>query len=176
MYQLLHYNCFEVHKVSPDKVRQCFRENEVNFVIKFLRSADIIIIIYYNFETVEFALSSNGDVGNTPFATLLNTSDNIRNEIIALRQSTGRENIDKVISWLDANNLYDAPASVGNHNNVRDGLAKHSLEVYLEAMRLDEEYRLPAVGVTLCAMFTTYAKATNSTLMRMVLPKKAKRR
>ena len=45
MYQLLHYNCFEVHKVSPDKVRQCFRENEVNFVIKFLRSADIIIII-----------------------------------------------------------------------------------------------------------------------------------
>ena len=131
----------------------------------FQNPTDIIAGIFYkllkdyNFETVEFALSSNGDVGNTPFATLLNPSDNIRNKIIALLQSTGRENIDKMISWLDANNFYDAPASVVHHNNVRGGLAKHSLDVYHEAMRLNEEYRLPAVGVTLCALLHDVCKS-----------------
>ena len=131
----------------------------------FQNPTDVVADVFYkllknyNFETVEFALSSNKDVGDTPFATRLSPSDNIRNKIIALLQSTGREHIDKVISWLDANNFYDAPASASHHNNVRGGLAKHSLEVYHEAIRLNETYGLPVAGVTLCALLHDVCKS-----------------
>ena len=54
-----------------------------------------------------------------------------RTEIINLLRSTGRAGIDKVIAWLDSEpSFYEASAARIHHDNVRGGLASHSLKVY----------------------------------------------
>ena len=114
----------------------------------------------YDFETVEFALSSKGDVSNSPFAKYCEGKDepNIKDTIISLLKSTGRENINKVIDFLENNSFFDAPASVQHHNNFAGGLAKHSLEVYREAMKLNEKMNLPVTSVTLCSLLHDVCK------------------
>lgn len=79
------------------------------------------------------------------------TDNNIKNEIILLLESTGRENIDKVIQHMEANGFFEAPASVVHHNNFIGGLAKHSLEVYQEAVKLNKDIGLPETGIILCS-------------------------
>ena len=85
----------------------------------------------YHFEVVEFALSSH-DVTESPFTKLF-VENSTQDEIIKLLKSTGRENIDNVISWMKENHFFEAPASVMYHNNCAGGLAKHSLDVYRKA-------------------------------------------
>lgn len=60
----------------------------------------------------------------------------IKEKITELLLSTGRENIGNVLEYMESNGFFTAPASVSNHNNNEGGLAKHSLDVYEEAMRL----------------------------------------
>ena len=83
---------------------------------------------------------------------------NIKDTIISLLKSTGRENINKVIDFLEKNSFFDAPASVQFHNNFAGGLAKHSLEVYREAMKLNEKMNLPVTSVTLCSLLHDVCK------------------
>lgn len=80
-------------------------------------------------------------------------------EIVKLLESTGRENMKKVISWLKENNFFSAPASVKYHNNCAGGLAKHALDVYREACKLNEEMRLPQSSVILCSLLHDVCKA-----------------
>lgn len=61
-----------------------------------------------------------------------------REEIIRLLRSTGREGIETVIEFLDANNYFTYAASKSRHDNFYGGLAYHSLMVYRQAMRLYE--------------------------------------
>lgn len=61
-----------------------------------------------------------------------------REEIIRLLRSTGREGIETVIEYLDANNYFTYAASKSRHDSFYGGLAYHSLMVYREAMRIYE--------------------------------------
>ena len=82
-----------------------------------------------------------------------------RQEIISLLRSTGRENIENVISWLETDGFFDAPASVSFHNAFQGGLAKHSYEVYQEAARLNQEAGLPGNSVIICSLLHDVCKA-----------------
>lgn len=53
----------------------------------------------------------------------------IKEEIIALLRSTGREGIENVIKGLEENGFFEAPASTRFHLNSEGGLAIHSLNV-----------------------------------------------
>lgn len=59
-----------------------------------------------------------------------------KQEIITLLRATERENIDKLISYLEKHDFFTAPASTQYHLSVVGGLAQHSLNVYRNAMRL----------------------------------------
>ena len=72
--------------------------------------------------------------------------EQIKEEILALLYSTHRPGIEIVIDHLhrkDGDNKNDiffrAPASTTNHDNCFGGLAKHSLDVYLEAKAMYED-------------------------------------
>ena len=57
-----------------------------------------------------------------------------RTEIIDLLRSTQRTGIEKVISWLDSEpSFFEASAARIHHDNVRGGLADHSLRVFRQA-------------------------------------------
>lgn len=150
----------------------------------FLNPSDVIARVFhqhlrnYSFEVVEFALASRNDVSNSVFAREFCIDDkiealpcttgheNIENIIIkakieALLRSTGRENIEKVINLLNTTNFYTAPASVKYHNNFRGGLAKHSIEVYEEAIKLNETENLPLSSVIICSLLHDVCKHDN---------------
>lgn len=59
-----------------------------------------------------------------------------KEEIIRLLRLTGREGIDKLISYLEKRDYFDAPASTKYHLSCVGGLAQHSLNVYGNMMRL----------------------------------------
>ena len=61
---------------------------------------------------------------------LYNMNDN-RTEIIELLRSTKRPGINKVIEWLDSTpSFFEASAARIHHDNVKGGLASHSLRVF----------------------------------------------
>lgn len=121
------------------------------------------------FETVEFAMSEDGEsIFHREFASEPKVEpthqpeapgDTVKETIISLLKATGRENVDKMLSWMESNSFFDASASVSKHNAFRGGLAKHSLEVYREAMKLNETMKLPDTSVTLCALLHDVCKA-----------------
>lgn len=88
----------------------------------------------------------------------------MKDRIIRLLESTGRENIGRVISWMEANGFFDAPASVVHHNNFRGGLAKHSLEVYEQAAGLNAKRQqdglmpFPESSVIICSLLHDICK------------------
>lgn len=71
---------------------------------------------------------------------------------------TGREGCQNVVRWLKEVGFYEVPASVMNHNNYRGGLAKHSWEVYQEALKLNEKAQLPLQSIVLCALLHDVCK------------------
>ena len=85
----------------------------------------------------------------------------IKEKITELLLSTGRENIGNVLEYMDSNGFFTAPASVSNHNNNEGGLAKHSLDVYEEAMRLNSQlpHPLPTTSVTICSLLHDICKS-----------------
>ena len=56
----------------------------------------------------------------------------VKDKIIGLLRSTNRDNIEEVIQWLDTkeHNFFIVPAARLQHDNVKGGLAYHSLKVY----------------------------------------------
>ena len=64
-------------------------------------------------------------------------------EIIDLLRKTGRENIDKVVEWLEQNRFFEAMASINHHNHYYGGLACHSLNVYHLATKMNAERETP---------------------------------
>ena len=59
-----------------------------------------------------------------------------KEEIISLLRSTGREGIDRLISYLEKHDYFEAPASTKYHLSCVGGLAQHSLNVYYDMMEL----------------------------------------
>lgn len=132
----------------------------------FRNPSDVVARVFrtllqnYHFEIVEFALATNGNLSDNSFAQALGLTDSsTKDKIISLLRSTGRENIENVIRWLEGNAFFTAPASVNYHNNFEGGLAKHSLEVYEEAMRLNQTAKLPETSVILCSLLHDVCKS-----------------
>lgn len=84
-----------------------------------------------------------------------------KNKIIGLLKQTGRENIDKVVEWMEQNRFFESPASISHHNAFYGGLATHSFEVYEEAVKLNAEREepLPEDSVVLCALLHDLCKS-----------------
>ncbi len=70
---------------------------------------------------------------------------------ISLLRKTCREGVESVVSHLQEGGFFKAPASVHHHNNFEGGLAKHSLDVYEEAMELYHDFtaKLPYMATVL---------------------------
>lgn len=91
----------------------------------------------------------------------------MKSQIESLLSSTHRPGIETVISHLHGNNdaFYTVPASTKYHDNFHGGLAKHSLDVYMEAKsmydRLVESGEQPSFGmdsVILCSLLHDVCK------------------
>lgn len=95
---------------------------------------------------------------NIPGNELVDINSN-KERIISLLRSTRRENIDCLITWLEDHSFFHAPASKSKHNAFPGGLAKHSLDVYNEAIKLNESNGFPTTSVTLCALLHDVCKA-----------------
>ena len=54
----------------------------------------------------------------------------MKEKIIELLKSTGREGMDKLIEFLEKSDFFKAPASTRFHGNFEGGLAEHSYKVY----------------------------------------------
>lgn len=137
----------------------------------FKNPSDVVARVFrsllhnYSFETVEFALGTREDVSNSVFAKEFVSrpvaDETVKDKIESLLRSTGRENIEKVIQWLEGHNFYTAPASVVYHNNYEGGLAKHSLDVCEEAIRLNKTENLPMSSVIICSLLHDVCKHDN---------------
>ncbi len=113
---------------------------------------------HYGFDAVVFAMGH--DYSDSAFyKEFFSSATQEEQQIMGLLKSTGRENIDTLIKWMQENHFFSAPASVVHHNNVRGGLAKHSLDVFHEAMKLNKNAKLPINSVKLCALLHDICKA-----------------
>ena len=115
-------------------------------------------LVNYNFDTVVFAMGH--DYSGSAFAKEFCGFDTEEEqEIVNLLKSTGRENIDVLIDWMRKNNFFSAPASVVHHNNVKGGLARHSLDVFHEAVKLNKTAKLPLNSIILCSLLHDICKS-----------------
>lgn len=85
--------------------------------------------------------------------------EEVKDKIINLLLSTGREGMSNLINHMDKNGFFTAPCSGGNHLAKEGGLAEHSLNVYFIAdgsasSRLD---------------FETYVSLSNSIIIASLL-------
>ena len=53
-----------------------------------------------------------------------------KERFISLLKTTNRAGIDKIITWLESTDFFEAPASTQYHENYTGGLCEHSLKVY----------------------------------------------
>ena len=83
---------------------------------------------------------------------------NYQNEIEWAISNTGRTGYQNVIEWLREVRFYDIPASVRWHNNYRGGLAKHSWQVFQEALKLASNENIPLQSLALCALLHDICK------------------
>ena len=84
-----------------------------------------------------------------------------KERFIEILSGTGRRGIDRVLSELEAQGFYDAPASTKFHLSCKGGLLEHSLNVYDAAMMLREQAvkmipdldgQLPVDSVAICSL------------------------
>lgn len=95
------------------------------------------------------------------------TQKTLKYEIDTLLYATHRPGIEIVIDHLHGNKeaFYKAPASVKHHNNFYGGLAKHSMEVYQQAIKQYDQFRKSETplgfdrnSVTLCSLLHDVCK------------------
>ena len=88
-------------------------------------------------------------------------------KFIALLESTGRKGVDIIVTHLLEGGFFVVPASKHHHNNFEGGLAKHSLEVYNEAINLYDTFtsKIPFLqtvmtrdSITICALLHDICK------------------
>ena len=122
--------------------------------LDIVASVFIELLVKYDFETVEFAMSQ-GDGSNTPFSreikklqeqnepecpeSVATDEQDPKERFCSLLRGTFREGIESVIRHLEIGGFFEAPGSVRYHSNWKGGLLDHSLKVYDCAMRAREE-------------------------------------
>ena len=80
-----------------------------------------------------------------------------KQEITNLLRSTGREGIERVITYLNESGFFYVPSSVNRHHNWKGGLAQHSLGVYRQAIKINTN--LPKESVIISALLHDLCKA-----------------
>lgn len=113
------------------------------------------------FRTVSFGEDATDDElfqDNELIQDINDLKSSNKETIIGLLRSTKRKNIERVIKYMETCGFFEAPASTIYHNNIRGGLAQHSLDVYHEAMNLNSNVGLPVDSVTLCALLHDICK------------------
>lgn len=80
-----------------------------------------------------------------------------RERIISLLTSTGRQGVDEVVKYMDANGFFVVPSSRSRHHNWRGGLAQHALGVYDRLSATGAG--LPADSIILTALLHDICKA-----------------
>lgn len=65
-----------------------------------------------------------------------------KQRFIALLKTTNRAGIDKIISYLESTDFFEAPASTQYHENYTGGLCEHSLKVYDSFETLHKAFNL----------------------------------
>ena len=82
----------------------------------------------------------------------------IKDKIEWAISDTGRKGYENVISWLNQVNFYETPASIKWHNNFRGGLAKHSWEVFQEALKDPNASSFPLQSIVICSLLHDVCK------------------
>ena len=77
-----------------------------------------------------------------------------KTEFINLLRSTGRENIENLILWLDTkSDFFTAPSSSKYHGCIEGGLCQHSLNVYKAAQaELENIKKLGKVDINISSI------------------------
>lgn len=92
----------------------------------------------------------------------------MKERFISLLQSTNREGVEHVLTYLEQVGFYKAPASINNHLNYDGGLLEHSLHVCEMALKLRElaismrpevELRLPKESVIIASLLHDTCKS-----------------
>ena len=65
-----------------------------------------------------------------------------KERFIALLKTTNRAGVDKIITWLESTDFFEAPASTQYHENYTGGLCEHSLKVYDTFKKLHKAFDL----------------------------------
>ena len=124
----------------------------------FKNPEDIVARVFHehlktqNFKVVVFAMGNKNYKNSAFYEEFKDCISPTAHKIINLLRSTGRENIDNVITWMINNNFFRSAASINRHNNFKGGLAKHSLEVYEEAIKLNKEVGLPTNSIIITSL------------------------
>lgn len=93
-------------------------------------------------------------------------TENCRKEIVELLISTGRENMDQLISHMDENGFFTSPCSGSYHLAYEGGLAEHSLNVCRAAFKLldtlgpdmPEDRKIPKESVIIASILHDLGK------------------
>ena len=65
-----------------------------------------------------------------------------KERFISLLKTTNRAGVDKIITWLESTDFFEAPASTQYHENYLGGLCEHSLKVYDTFEKLHKAFNL----------------------------------
>jgi hypothetical protein len=84
----------------------------------------------------------------------------MKDKIIQLLMSTGREGIEKVIEFMESSDFFTAPASTKYHGAYEGGLAEHSFNVYQLLAHKNKIFKLelPADTIIICGLLHDICK------------------
>lgn len=84
----------------------------------------------------------------------------MKDKIIELLRSTGREGIESVISFLESSDFFTAPASTKYHSSFEGGLADHSMNVYQIFCHKNKVFKLglPEDTLIICGLLHDICK------------------
>lgn len=87
--------------------------------------------------------------------------ENNKLRFITLLKATNRGGVDKIISYLESTDFFEAPASTQYHENYTGGLCEHSLKVYDTFRKLHQTFDLDINlnSVTIMALLHDVCKA-----------------
>ena len=93
---------------------------------------------------------------------------NAKEKIENLLRQTGRKGMEDLLAWMNENGFYDAPCSSKYHLAQPGGLAKHSLNVFTNAVKmaetlfekLEDQITFETIeSLTICALLHDLGKA-----------------
>lgn len=74
-------------------------------------------------EMIESELWVGGEIG-------------MHDKFVRILESTNRVGMKDLLNWLETTDFFTAPASANGHNNYKTGLLEHSLNVFLQLLKL----------------------------------------